>query len=185
MQRLRIISATALAIVAMLAFCPTAGAWELVQVGPHERLLEITYHFGACETTSVQKVQSRRRIEISVSSQQEVLTGNESCPAIEYRRTLRIALTRPLDGRPVEGGERGNVEDGPYVGPGDGTRYPAVPRLTGLSPGDAKFLLRGLRLNAVVHVVGETSGLPRVVSQSPAAGTRDPKNRIIRVSVLR
>jgi hypothetical protein len=165
-------------IASTLALSPAAGAWSLVQVGPNERTLEIRYKSGACETTAVHNVQKSRTVSISVSYEREVLTGNETCPEILYVRSIKIRLFQPLAGRHVEGGERADVGNGPYVG-----RYPAVPRLTGLSPADAKSLLGGLKLRALVRAVGRTTGLARVVSQSPAPGVREPKNREVFIGI--
>jgi hypothetical protein len=161
----------------------SARAWELVQVGPHERSLEMRYGRGACETATVHNRQTRRTVGISVSYVREHLTGNEMCPAIAYVTTLKIQLSRPLAGRRVEGEEKIGLR-GPYSPTRNGSSYRVVPRLTGLAPSDAKILLRGLRLHTAFRVVGRSTGLPRVVSQSPGAGVRDPKNRVVRVNVL-
>jgi hypothetical protein len=158
-----------------LAFgCATAHAWSLVQVGPHERSLEITYGQGACETLAAHSDQGPRMVAISVSV--ERAAGDEPCPAILLIRTVTIVLSEPLAGRHVQG-SAGPAEDRLRL-------RPSVPRLVGLAPPDAKFVLSGLRLHAVLHVAARTHGLPRVVSQSPAAGTRVPKNKLVRINIL-
>jgi hypothetical protein len=178
---------TGLAVLSMLlalAFgCRSASAWELVQIGQKERSLEISYDLGACERTAVHNAQNRQTVAISVTS--ELVDGDGVCPAILYRRRITIALAAPLAGRHVEGGQQPLPEAGPRISLRDESRFPVVPRLSGLAPQDAAFLLGGLGLHAVVHVVGGTGGYPRVVSQSPAPGVRDPKSRDVRVDVLR
>lgn len=172
-----------LAAALVLGSPAAASAWKLIQVGPQERSLEIKYSFG-CETTAVHKVQNRRVVAISILRKPEVLTGNGVCPAKENVSTLKIRLSRPLAGRRVEGAQKIELQDGPYSHPRNGTSYPVMPRLTGLAPPDAKFLLSGLHLHAAFRVVGKSTGLPRVVSQSPAPRVRDPKNRVVRVNIL-
>jgi hypothetical protein len=161
----------------------SAAAWEFVEVGPRERSLEIRYSRGACETATVHHQQTSRTVTISVSYMREHLTGSETCPMILYIKTLEVPLSRPLAGRRVEG-ETNTGLRGPYSPTRNGTSHPVVPRLTGLAPADAKILLRGLRLHAAVHVIDQASGLPRVVSQAPAPGARDPTKRVVRVNVL-
>jgi hypothetical protein len=169
-------------LVTLALSCASAAAWGLVQVGPHERSLEIRYGAGACERTAVHNVQNRRMVAISIS--REVFGGDLPCPAILFIKTVKIRLFRPLAGRHVEGGRRLGLTAGGYGPTRNGTSYPVVPRLIGLAPLDAKFLLGGLRLHAVIHVIGRTRGRPRVASQSPAAGVRDPKNTLVHINVL-
>jgi hypothetical protein len=162
----------------------SAGAWwKLIQVGPHERSLEIKYDVG-CERVAVHKVENRRRVAIWISRRPDVSTGNHVCDAKEDTRTAKIRLSRPLAGRRVEGSQKIESEEGPYRPARNGTSYPVVPRLTGLAPSDAKILLRGLRLHAAFREVGRSTGLPRVGSQSPAPGVRDPTNRLVLVNLL-
>jgi hypothetical protein len=122
-------------------------------------------------------------VDISVSYLREQLTGNEMCRAIAYVTTLKIQLSRPLAGHRVEGEEKIGLR-GPYSPTRNRSSYRVVPRLAGLAPPDAKILLRGLRLHTAFRVAGKSTGLPRVVSQSPAPGMRDPRDRVVRVNIL-
>jgi hypothetical protein len=160
----RVASAAGSMLVTLAFGCATAHAWSLVQVGPHERSLEITYGQGACETLAAHSDQGPRMVAISVSV--ERAAGDEPCPAILLIRAVTIVQ-----------GSAGPAEDRLGL-------RPSVPRLVGLAPPDAKFVLSGLRLHAVLHVAARTHGLPRVVSQSPAAGTRVPKNKLVRINIL-
>jgi hypothetical protein len=155
--------------------------WWLIEVGPAERSLEIAYEFGGCEGPGTPRaVQSRFAVTVSVSNEKPL--GTVICPAILGIGRVSIDLSRPLAGRHVEGGSRANPIRGPFV---PGGQVPAVPRLIGLTPGDARFLLAGLRLRGSLRVVGTARGMARVVSQSPSADTLVPSNRLVRVNVVR
>jgi len=178
------VSIRAITLAAAIIFgspAASVGAWELLQVGPHERSLEIIYSQGACERTALHSVQNQRMVAVSVSG--EEFTGGKPCPTVAFVYIARIQLDKPLGGRHVQGGR---VESyvGPFLGPRGGLHYQSVPRLAGLAPSDAKFLLGRLHMHAAVHVVGSSPRLARVVSQSPAPGVRDPKNRVVRIDVL-
>ena len=161
----------------------SAGAWGLVQVGPQERSLEIRYVAGACETTALHDSQDSRMVAISILYR-PIKAPHGVCPAIALVKTAIVRLSAPLAGRHVEGGARIASSFGPHAGPRDGTRHPVVPSLIGLAPPDAKFVLHGLRLHAILHMIGKSTRLARVVSQSPVPGVLDPKNRVVRVNVL-
>jgi hypothetical protein len=153
--------------------------WWLIEVGPAERSLEIAYESGGCEGPGTPRaVQSRFAVTVSVSNEKPL--GAVICPAILRLGRVSVDLSRPLAGRHVEGASRANP--GPFL---PGGQVPAVPRLIGLTPGDARFLLAGLRLRGSVRVVGTARGLARVVSQAPAADTPVPSNRLVRVNVVR
>ena len=108
------------------------------------------------------------------------------CPDIERIGRVSVALSRPLAGRHLQGGSAASGLWGPFLpGAGEGSRIPAVPRIVGLAPADARFLLAGLQLRVSMHVIGPAPGLPRVVSQSPAPDTPIPSNRIVRANVTR
>jgi len=111
--------------------------------------------------------------------------GTGACTLNYFIVTATIPLSRSLDGRHVEGADPSGTGYGAYRLRPRGGSYPIVPRLVGLGPPDAKFPLAGSRLRAVVHVIGHTRGLARVVSESPLTGSRDPKDRIVRINVLR
>jgi hypothetical protein len=159
--------------------------WRLIEVGPAERSLEIAYEFGGCEGPGTPRaVQSRLAVAVSVPNEEPL--GAVICPAIARIGRVSIDLSGPLAGRHVQGGTRANGISGPFVsGVEEGGRGPAVPRVVGLAPQDARFLLAGLRLRPSVSVVGAVRGLARVVSQSPAADAPVPRNRLVRLNVVR
>lgn len=158
--------------------------WWLIEVGPAARSLEIGYEFGGCTGPGTPRaVQSRLTVAVSVLSQ-EALVG--VCPAIAAIGHLSVALSAPLGGRHLKGGTAGNGMTGPFLpGTGQVGGTLAVPRLVGLAPSDASFLLAGLQLRASMHVIGREHGLPRVISQSPAPDSPIPGDRLVRVTVAR
>jgi hypothetical protein len=171
--------ATIAAVLALL--CQTAGAWWLVQVGAHERSIEID-HTNACGRVVWHHIETRRTVAIWESV--EPPPPHVSCRAILIISKTTIPLSHPLKGRHIRGGSK------PYAGLRSCRRFRHapnclnVPRLMGLSLADARFLLGGLGLHAVAHI-GRAGGLGRVTRQSPAAGAHSPANRIVRVGVVR
>jgi hypothetical protein len=177
--------ATCVLAVSLLT-APSAGAWSLVQVGPHERSLEIIQGRGACESLDESVVQTSSFVRVTITATPATRPPGSPaviCRAILYVRRYAVKLTRPLAGRHIEGAERPSVVAGPYSPTRNGSAYPVVPRLIGLSPADARFVLGGLRLHAMVRVTGRVAGRARVVSQLPAVGSRDPADRIVRLDV--
>ncbi len=171
------------ALIALLANVPSADAWRLVQVGPHERSLEIVEEYGACDSLNESVDQGASFVRITITATHAVLPPGSGCPDILYFHRYAVSLSQPLAGRHIEGGEPPTVERGPYLQTKNGTIYPLVPRLIGLSPADARSVLRGLHLHAEVRVVRRVAGVARVVSESPAAGKRVPADRLVRVDV--
>jgi hypothetical protein len=168
---------------ASLLTAPAAGGWSLVQVGPHERSLEIIQDRGACESLTESVFQESSFVRITITATRLALPPGSACPAILYIGRYAVPLSRPLAGRHIEGAERPSRGQGPYSPTKNGSSYPVVPRLIGLSPPDARYVLSGLGLHAVVRVVGQVPGLARVVSEVPVAGTRDPADRFVRLDV--
>ena len=171
-------------LVALLAMAPSAGAWSLVQVGAHERSLEIIQDRGACESLNESVVQSSSFVRITITATSTLRPGS-FCIDLLYIGRYAVPLSRPLAGRHIAGAERPSRGQGPYSPVKSGSSYPVVPRLVGLSPPDARYVLGGLGLHAVMRVASRVPGRPRVVSESPAAGARDPADRLVRVGVAR
>jgi hypothetical protein len=153
-------------------------SWSLVQAGPRERSLEIGYVYGGCErnpmTTATEYASG-----VSIAVTTEAAPARTICPAIAQLVTEQVALRAPLRGRRVLG--TWTVSN----------RTPAairrVPRVIGLAPGDARRVVDEWipirRLHASIRVRHDRRGLPRVTSQSPAAGAPAPSNGLVRLSV--
>jgi hypothetical protein len=171
------------ALIALLANVPAANAWWLVQVGPHERSLEIVQEYGACDSLNESVVQGASFVRITITATHAVLPPGSACPAIAYFRRYGVALSRPLAGRHIEGAEPPPVGSVPDLLTKNGKSYHVAPRLIGLSPADARSVLGALHLHAEVRVVRRVAGVARVVSESPAAGTPVPTDRPVRVDV--
>src|SRR5271165_4723035 len=108
-------------------------------------------------------------------------------PGLSRHRVHRPRLGRtfgPAGGMAPRGGAVADEVTGPFLpGTREGRRTLVVPRVVGLAPPDARFLLSGLQLRISMHVIGPARGLPRVVSQSPAPDTPIPSNRLVRANI--
>lgn len=156
----------------------SASAWWLAQVGADERSLVIG-HTNECGRVVWNHTETAQAVVVWES----VEIGSGICPAIFSLEQTVVALSQPLAGRHVEGGAKAYPARLLCRKFGANHSCPDVPRLTGLSAADARFLLAGRRLRASFQVVGHTAGLARVTSQTPAAGA-ELKGRTLQVKVL-
>jgi hypothetical protein len=155
--------------------CVNAGAWSLYQVGAEERSLEIVDGFGACEAVEPPTVRESSR-EVAVSLSVNSAPPGTICPSIYYFGRSMVRLASPLAGRHVRGASgSGALPSG----------NPIVPRLVGLSPSDAHFVLAGSRIRATTRHARRVPGLPRVIGQSPSAGLPVPAGRVVRLRISR
>jgi PASTA domain-containing protein len=146
--------------------------WSLVQVGPRERSLEASVSWGACESKPVLRVRESARTVAVDAVIEHPRNPREMCILIALEARPTVRLKRPLAGRSILGASKTAPYSLPKTPMRDGSSYAEMPRLLGLAPADAKRLLHDLRLPVETHSVGETSGLPRVVAQSPPVGSR-------------
>lgn len=162
-------------LVAAALSVPSVYAWQLIEVGPDERSVEIEFNTGGCEGPggSAQVVESPLAVGISLAPHRS--SAGLNCVSILYDNRLIVPLAAPLEGRHVQGGSL------PYS---DAPWDQRTPRLIGLSPSDAQFLLSGRHLRTTLRPVGRTRGLAHVASQTPAPGASYPQNRIVHLGVF-
>ena len=166
----------ALALLALgLAVAPPAGAavtqvtarWDVHQVGPHQRSLELLWQGGGCDQPGgghAAVSETSRAVTISVRN--DVGPG-DICPAIAFIAPLTVKLAHPLRGRVIRGRPRSPA--GTWLTPQpirpDGRRF--VPRLTGFAPRDARRALAIAADPARFVTHHHPGGRVRVVRQSP------------------
>ena len=152
-----------------------AIAWSLVQAGPNERSLEVSFAYGGCQRAPrAEAVESRAGLRIIVSvevPQQRAV----ACPDFLRLARARVALRSPIRGRPLLGSW--NVSSAGAV------PSRVVPRVIGLAPGDARRVLAGWKarpgLHAVTRVRHGRGGVPRVTAQSPSPGAAAPGSGLV------
>jgi hypothetical protein len=170
--------------------CPTAQAlepgavrrsipWSLVQAGPNERSLEVSFAYGGCERNpQADAAESGHGLRITVTVESPQQSGLV-CPAFERLARERVPLVRPIRGRPLLGSWKVSSTG---VAPAR-----TVPRVTGLAPADARRVVAEWnvlpRLHAAVRVRHGRRGLPRVASQSPNAGAPAPRSGVVELLI--
>jgi hypothetical protein len=151
--------------------------WQLVDVGRGARGLELRYLGGGCFLGDGRANVRETRDSITISVVESERVDDPSRPSEEVACTgdqrflpLRIQLRSGVDGRRVEGGPRlaeeelwSRLRETPGRAPGF---VPLVPRVIGLSPGDAVELLGHQGFHA------RTTGAPvgSVIRQRPRPG---------------
>jgi hypothetical protein len=152
-----------------------AVSWSLVQAGPNERSLDVSFGYGGCESDpKAEAAESPHGLRITVTVEVPQQRGIV-CPAIARIGRMRVALRAPIRGRPLLGSWR-------VSSPGFG-RARTVPRVIGLAAGDARRVVDGWttspKLHAAIRVRHGRRGLPRVTSQSPSPGAPAPRGGVV------
>ena len=162
-----------------LAVAPPAGAavtqvaaqWEVHQVGPHQRSLELLWQGGGCDQPGDAKAtvsETGRAVLIDV--RKDVNPTDVVCPAIAFIAPLTVKLQHPLRGRLIYGRPRSPASAWltPQPGRADGRRF--VPRLIGFASRDARRALAIAADPARFVTHHHRGGRVRVASQSPRPG---------------
>jgi hypothetical protein len=149
-------------------------SWSLVQAGPQERSLEVSFAYGGCESNpKAEAAESPRGLRITVSVEVPQQRGIV-CPAFARLVRTRVALRAPIRGRPLLGSWSVSSTPGPAR---------TVPRVIGLAPGDAQRVVGGWntspKLHAAIRVRHGRRGLPRVTAQSPSPGAAAPRGGVV------
>ncbi len=177
-----------LGLLALLALGPVAARaeggrervplrWSLVQVGPHERSLEISYTYGGCQQAPrTALAETATSVSITATVEDQQVSG--PCPAFAVIAFHTVVLAHPLEGRALAGAWQpsGAMPFGPK----------GVRRLIGLSPADARKLLSEGGAGTI-HLVAryEHRHVPRarVIAQNPRAGDALPGSHAIHIVV--
>jgi hypothetical protein len=148
--------------------------WDAYAVGPREASLELIVQHGTCGTLQTAVAEGRDAVVIEINEEQ----GSGACPAVEAIGPLDVRLAHPLAGRTIQGPSRQHFPT-LFLR----SRLDSVPRLIGFAPRDAAHALALVSLRAQTKVLHGTSGLRRVVTQSPGPGQPLRKSRIVRVTI--
>ena len=181
--------AAALAVGAALAAGAAAqgtavpASWDVVGVGRHGLSLKLVYLTGGCLSANadVTVAETAASVTLGVTLQDNEAPG-VACPAFARYVTTSVVLASPIAGRAILGRPTPPVSgySGALVRHG-GALDVRVPRLTGLSPADAKHTLALYGLGYRVSPGPRRHGLTRVVSQVPRPGTPAPQRSVVKV----
>ncbi|HEY6476079.1 MAG TPA: PASTA domain-containing protein [Polyangia bacterium] len=199
-RRLMILLATGAALILALAATAAVGATSsamteqisgtLTSVGSGQRSLDVYYdnaHIGGCGISAVTPTvtETSTSVEVTLTAQVNTLPPDVACPAVLIGQALTVPLSHPLGGRDVEGLTiRGGALALTTIEPR------RMPSLVGLSPRDARLMLSAgppPLVGLVTHNVRSSgTGLARVISQRPAAGSALPtRGGIVVLTVAR
>jgi hypothetical protein len=144
--------------------------WRFQEVGVDGRSLEVTFGYGGCQTDPRgTALETAYAIRLHVTVQAPVSSAHALCPAIAASGELRVSLRRAVAGRPISGAKEAPPRK---VISSSRANGPLVPRLTGLFPGDALRVARGLGFATSVVQEAGIATPAEVISQIPAPGQR-------------
>jgi hypothetical protein len=110
---------------------------------------------------------------------------NEGCTLELRYYTLRIRLRDPIAGREIRGHARGSRAKGAVFGQyrirGDRVVF-LVPRVIGLSPSDARHLLRAQEYRARISRTASCGARAQVIDQSPRPHS-ERRTKVVRLAV--
>jgi hypothetical protein len=153
---------------------------SLVGVGPAGRSLIVAYTnetvLAACDTvvgtfSSVTETSSSVAVNVAALVEMPQLplgAVSDACAVVGEFFTAGVPLSHPLAGRTITGLLLAGDPDAVVTLGGSG---PPRPSYVGLSPVQARTLLKGTPVLARHTHQAPKNGLPRVVAQSPRAGT--------------
>jgi hypothetical protein len=167
-------------LAALILTSESASAWWLAEVGLSQHSLVIG-HMNECGRVVWNESETPEAVVVWESV--EPPGDHFACLADLRTEQTTVPLAQPLAGRHVEGGARPAPFRPLCVKYGVGHPCPIVPRLEGLSPEDARFLLAARGLRATFRIVGHHSGLAHVVRESPLVGAA-LRGRVLRVEVV-
>jgi len=150
-----------------------SAAWQLRGVSPDGRSLELVYEAGGCSAGDGRVVveETFETVRVDVRHTVPGRSAGVACPADSRPTPLTARLSKPVHGRRVEG------QNTDHLLSDTGGR---VPRVVGLSPGDAADLL-GRRGYHVRTRGSNTTG--QVGGQRPRAGSRLRGRRTVALSI--
>ncbi|HLW94186.1 MAG TPA: hypothetical protein VKS25_02300 [Solirubrobacteraceae bacterium] len=157
----------------------------LVGVGPTQQSLIVQYNnedVAGCGILGVTPtvVEGTDSVQVSLEATVDVQPSAVACATVLVVATISVPLPAALDGRAVTGIQvLGGALAAPAIPAAPGAAGPGMPSLVGLSPHDARLMLTPARAlphpyELVVHRTHRAGAgaLPRVIAQSPMAGSQ-------------
>jgi hypothetical protein len=142
----------------------TPIGWALTEAGTDGRSLEVAVGFGGCQSSPRAKaIETTRAIIVGVTIKAPRPSVQADCLSMAQLDVMRVPLREPIHGRPISGAREAR--------PGRAVYGPLVPRLTGLSPGEALDIAKRLGYKTRLVAPDRAASASEVIRQTPAAGT--------------